>query len=109
MDRFTSQIVGRSVEDRDAVEKKSGAVVNTAPFLDPAYSHISAMVYSASNWVTHPERPGIEFTVIHDENASVKLPRGWLQVGDEYWREGDKLCSAAHSPPPIDTPSRERE
>jgi hypothetical protein len=26
MDRFTRQIVGRSVEDRDAVEKKSGAV-----------------------------------------------------------------------------------
>jgi hypothetical protein len=104
VDQRTSQIVGHSVEHRDEIEKKSRTVIRTNPFLDPAYSHISAVVYSASNWVTHPEKPGIDFTVVHNENANIKLPHGWLQVGDEYWREGDELHSATHSPPPLENP-----
>jgi hypothetical protein len=93
IDRRTGQIVSQSVEHRDEVEKKSGTVINTAPFLDPAYSHISAVVYSPCDWVTHPvpEKLGLDFTVIHNENANVKLPHGWPPVGDEYWREGDEL------------------
>lgn len=86
--------VGRSVEHRDEVKKKSDTVVRTDPFLDPIYSHVSAVVYSASDWVNHPEKPGVEFTVVHNEGANIKLPHGWLQVGDEYWREGNELHSA---------------
>ena len=97
----TGQFVSQSVEHHDKVEKKSGTVIKTDPFLDPAYSHISAVAYSASCWVTHPTTPGIEFMFIHNENAIVKLPHGWLEVGDEYWREGDDLHSASHSPLPI--------
>ena len=104
IDRRTRQIVSDSVEHRDEVAKKSGTVIQTAPFLDPSYSHISAVVYSASNWVIHPEEPGIDFTVIHNEGANIKLPRGWLQVGDEYWREGYELHSATYSPRPIADP-----
>ena len=92
------QIVDHSVEHKDEVEKKSGPI-RTDPFLDPDYSHISAVVYSPCDWVTHPEKPGPDFTVIHNENASVKLPRGWLQVGDEFWREGNDLHSVTRSPP----------
>lgn len=94
IDLRTRQIASRCVEHRDEVKKKSGTVVKTAPFLDSAYSHISAVAYSASNWVTHPKRPGVDFTMIHNENANVKLAHGWLRVGDEYWREGDELHSA---------------
>jgi hypothetical protein len=92
----TREIVSHSVEHRDEVEKKSGTVINTDPLLDAAYAHISAVIYSASDWVNHPEKPGIEFTVIHNERANVKLPHGWLQIGDEYWREGNELHSARH-------------
>ena len=95
----TGEIVGHSVEHRDEVQKKSGAAINTAPFLDHTYSHISAVIYSPCNWVTHPEKPGPDFTVIHNDNADVKLPHGWLPIGDEYWREGDKLHWEQHSPP----------
>lgn len=102
--RRTGQIVGHSVEHRDEVKKESGAAIRTDPFLDPAYSHVSAVVYSASCWVNHPKKPGIDFTIIHNENANIKLPHGWLQVGDEYWREGNELHSATHSPPPIVDP-----
>jgi hypothetical protein len=93
IDRLTRHIVTHSVEHRDQVIKKNGTGINTAPFLDPAYSHISAVVYSPCNWVTHPtkEELGYDFAVIHNENANVKLPHGWLRVGDEYWRECDEL------------------
>jgi hypothetical protein len=97
--RRTGQIVSRSVEHRDEIKKQSGAPINTAPFLDPAYSHISAVVYSPCDWVNHPEKPGSDFTVIYNENAN--LPHGWLQqVGDEYWREGDELRRGQGSPRP---------
>jgi hypothetical protein len=104
IDRQTGQIVSHSVEPRDEVRKKSGTVIKTDPFLNPAYSHISAVIYSPCDWVTHPEKPGIDFTVIHNESANVRLPHGWLQVGDEYWREGNELHSARHLPPPAAGP-----
>jgi hypothetical protein len=104
IERRTGHIVSHSIEHRVEVEKESGTVIKTDPFLDPAYSHISAVVYSASCWVNHPEKPGIDFTVIHNESASVTLPRGWLQVGDEYWREGYELHSSTHSPSSIADP-----
>jgi hypothetical protein len=100
---LTGRTVSHSVEHRDKVQKKSGPI-RTDPLLDPAYSHISAVIYSPCDWVTHPEQPGIDFTVIHNENANVKLPRGWLRVGDEYWRDGFELHSATHSPPPVADP-----
>ena len=99
--RGTREIAGHSVEHRGEVQKKSGAAINTAPFSDQAYSHISAVIYSASCWVNHPPVPGPDFTVIHNGNAVVKLPHGWLPIGDEYWREGDKLHSERH-PTPVD-------
>jgi hypothetical protein len=93
------QAVDHSIEHIEGVKKKSGIVVKTNPFLDPGYAHISAVLYSPMNWVTHPEQPGLDFTVIHNENANVKLPHGWLGVGDEYWRESDELRSVRLSPP----------
>jgi hypothetical protein len=106
IDRSTRQIVDHSVEHRDAVEKKSGTVIKTAPFLDQAYAHLSAVVYSASDWVNHPKSPGIDFTLIHNENAKVRLPHGWLGVGDEYWREADELHSRTVNPRGDDLRSR---
>jgi hypothetical protein len=100
----TGEIVGHSVEHRDEVQKKSGAAINTAPFLGHAYSHISAVIYSPCDWVTHPEKPGPDFTVIHNDNADVKLPHGWLSIGDEYWRDGDQLHSERHSAPANEDP-----
>jgi hypothetical protein len=96
--RQTGQIVSYQVEHRDEVAKRSGTMIKTDPFLDQSYSHISAIIYSASCWVNHPTPPGSDFTVIHNENANVRLPHGWLPIGDEYWRHDDQLHSARHSP-----------
>jgi hypothetical protein len=93
----SGKIVGQSLEHRDQVTKKSGAAVTTFPFDNPAYRHISAVAYSCSNWVTYSEKAGVDFTVIHNENADVKLRRGWLNAGHEYWRENDQLQSTDHN------------
>lgn len=93
LDRNTREVVDRSIEHRDVVEKKNKAIVKTNPFLDPAYAHVSAVIYSACNWVSHPDLPGGDFTVIYNENANVTLPHGWLQEAEEFWREEDQLRS----------------
>jgi hypothetical protein len=97
LDLATLTTIDHTIEHRDEVIKKLGSPVKTDPFLDPAYAHISAVIYSASNWVTHSEKPGRDFTIIYNENANVPLPRGWMQAGEEYWREGNELRSARHS------------
>lgn len=100
LDRGTSRTVDHSIEHRDSVEKKSGSVVKTNTFLDSAYTHVSAVIYSPCDWVTHPERPGPDFTVIYNENATVQLPHNWLSGAQEYWREGDQLRSVGRNSSP---------
>lgn len=94
VDLSRGETVGISAEQRDEVRKKNGEPVSTASFLDSANRHISAVIYSASGWVSRPKVPGSDFAVVHNPNADVRLPRGWLTIGDEYWREADTLCSA---------------
>jgi hypothetical protein len=97
VNKSTGAHAGYSLEHRDGVQKAKGARVKTDIFLDPAYAHVSALIYSASDWVNTPYEPGNEFIVIHNENATAKLPHGWLPVGDEYWREQSALRCVRHS------------
>jgi hypothetical protein len=87
----TGEIVDRSVEDRREIQKHSGAAVSTDVFLNESYAHVSAILYSASCWVNHPEAPGCDFTLIHNDKANVPLPQGWFPIGDEYWRRGSQI------------------
>jgi len=107
VDPKTRETVSRSVAHHDEIRKTSGGPVATDPFIGHAYSHISAVAYSASDWATDPERPGTEFVLIHNDNATVRLPRGWLSAGVEYWRENSELRWTTRSlPPPTIPPSR---
>jgi hypothetical protein len=91
VNRNREATAGYSVEESVQIEKCTGALVRTDVFLNSEYAHISALIYSASDWVNTPYEPGTEFIVIHNENARVKLPHGWLPVGDEYWLEQTAL------------------
>jgi len=82
------------VEHQGNVDKVSGSPVKTDPFLDPAYSHISAVLYSCSDWVNRPDEPGSNLVLIHNQHAAVRVPHGWLKAGVEYWREHDQLQSS---------------
>jgi hypothetical protein len=96
-ERATMKSVGRSAEYRDQVKKANKAPVRTDLFLSDDYHHVSAVLYSPSCWVMHPETPGAEFTLIHNPRATNRLPEGWLQLGDEYWLDGADLRHVRHA------------
>jgi hypothetical protein len=96
-ERGTMKSVGRSAEYRDQVKNANKAPVNTDLFLNYDYHHVSAILYSPSCWVMHPETPGAEFTLVHNPRAANRLPDGWLELGDEYWLDGADLRHVRHA------------
>lgn len=95
IDRATKKIVGRSVEDRDHVLKKSGSPVDTDVFLQDASAHVSAVLYSSADCVNHPMTPGSDFVLVHNPKAFVPIAHRWLPIGNEYWI--DKSSATLHS------------
>jgi hypothetical protein len=87
--------VGRSVEHRDYVCKKSGSPVDTHPFLRDASAHISAVLYSSADCVNHPQKSGSDFVVVHNPKALVPIARRWMRIGNEYWI--DEPSATLHS------------
>jgi len=95
IDLKAREIVGRYVEQRDHVVKKSGAPVDTDLFLRDTSSHVSAVLYSSADCVNFPEKPGNDFVVVHNPKAAVPIRLRWLPVGNEYWF--DELSATLHS------------
>jgi hypothetical protein len=87
--------VGTYVEFRDHIQKKSTAPVPTDLFLQKASAHVSAVLYSSSDCVNYPRRPGAEFILVHNPNANVPLADNWLPVGCQYWIKDNQLLSRA--------------
>ena len=85
------------LEYRDHVRKSLGAEVATDLFLDPQFSHISAVLYDEAHWLDPPSRLGAHFKLVHNLMAAMPLPDGWLPVGIEYWwRDGARLEGRPH-------------
>lgn len=87
IDRATRKIVDGFVEHRNHVVKQSNERVSTDVFLRKESAHVSAVLYSASDCVNHPARPGDDFILVHNPNALVPVPETWLSVGAQYWIE----------------------
>jgi len=96
MDRATKKIVGRSIEYRDHIVKKSGSPVDTDVFFRDESTHVSAVLYSSADCVNHCTKPGSDFVLVHNPKASVPIARGWLPIGDEYWIDQSSLVRTAH-------------
>jgi type I restriction enzyme S subunit len=90
-DRVTLSPVGQSVEHCDEVGKVNQVSIKTDIFLTKEYAHVSAVLYTNTHWVRPAETPGADFIVVHNPCATNPLPRGWLQLGDEYWSDGSRL------------------
>jgi len=73
------------IEFRDHVDKISGSPVLTDLFLREESAHISAVLYSCADCMNYPRKPGLEFVLVHNPNARVPLPSGWLPIGEQYW------------------------
>lgn len=91
LDLATKKRVETYVEFRDHVLKKSNAAVPTNLFLQKESAHVSAVLYGSSDCVNYPRRPGTEFTLVHNPNATVPLPDTWLPLGRQYWIVGHHL------------------
>jgi hypothetical protein len=97
IDRVTRAVTGSYVEYRDHVKKSRGAEVSTDVFLDPAFSHISAVLFDETDWVNPPNPPGADCKLVHNSLALTPLPDGWLPAGAEYWwRDGAQLEIRRH-------------
>lgn len=95
INRATKKIVGRSIEYRDQVMKKSEHPVDTDVFFRDESAHVSAVLYSSADCVNHPKSPGSDFVLVHNPKAFEPIAYRWLQTGDEYWI--DKSSAALRS------------
>jgi len=76
---------------QDASYKKSGSPVSTNIFLNSDYDGISAILFSNVNALNYPNYPGNDFVLIHNPRAKNPLPRGFIELGREYWVENSTL------------------
>jgi hypothetical protein len=96
LDRKTLAQTAHYLEYRDTIQKTLGANVSTDVFLDPTFSHVSAILYDESCWVGQSGHPGIGFKIVHNPHAATPLPDGWYPTGDEYWWENSAVRHQQH-------------
>lgn len=95
LDVLKRKRTGAYVEFRNHVQKKSTAKVPTDLFLRKESAHVSAVLYSSSDCVNYPRRPGAEFILVHNSSATVPLADTWLPRGCQYWIKNGELRSGA--------------
>ncbi len=83
------------------VRKKNGTLIPTAFFEQEASRGISAVVYSTAEAFNCRGGSGCDLTLVHNPLATSPLPRGYLRVGHEWWRDGGNLLRHDHNPPAV--------
>jgi hypothetical protein len=96
LDRLTGKTIGTYLDYSDTIHNAKGSPIKTDVFLDPAYSHISAVIYSYADWINVFLDPGAEFMLVHNPTATNPLPLGWLNNGTEYWSDGTSISISRH-------------
>jgi len=79
------EVTNRELTYRDGVIKYSGNQVSTKPFLNPEHSGISGVLYSEVPFGKIPQKSGSEFLFIHNRHAKIKMNKGWIKNGRDYW------------------------
>jgi hypothetical protein len=87
IDRATCKLVESSYAYRRSVTKTNKEEVATDIFLDPAYSGLSAVIYSRLDAGNPPHVLGDDFVLVHNPCATNPLPEGFLKVGREFRAE----------------------
>lgn len=99
IDVSTHQVVGRSHQYSPTVRKQSGGEVSTELFLSPAYSRISALLYSASDPFNRPKEPGADLILVLNPYAAAPIQPDRFHFMHQYHAEGEKV----HYRPPGNT------
>lgn len=90
-DRESLEVVDQGHSHRPVIQKKAGAPVSTAIFLEEEHKGISGLLYSGASVLNLPSKHGSELVFLHNPMASNPLPKGWLKIGHEFWIEDEAL------------------
>ncbi len=82
-----------------AVKKKSGAVRSRPPFLSRKNPVASTVLYSTAEAFNCGGVLGSELMLVHNPLATSPLPRGYLRIGRECWREATSSSFTTTAPP----------
>lgn len=96
VNRATGEIREGTFRNRSALTKRSGSDVATTCFLDPAYAHISAVLFSEANFLMDADSnwANSNVTIVHNPLAAHPLPSGWFGFGSEIiFRVGEESVS----------------
>jgi hypothetical protein len=96
VDLESRKIVDHGHTHLPSVEKLSGNSVGQGMFRDGSCASISACIYSAARFAFANLRLGCDFLVVHNPTATVQLPRGLVNAGDECWGEAESLTYKRH-------------
>ncbi len=85
INRKTGEVRESTMEYRPTVLKESGNEVMTTCFLNPAYSSVSAVLFSDANFLMDADSEWVNrsITVVHNPLATNPLPHGWFGLGKE--------------------------
>ncbi|MDZ4063660.1 MAG: hypothetical protein U1E22_03235 [Coriobacteriia bacterium] len=85
VNRATGEMRDGTFAYRPALSKRNGSDVATTCFLDPAYAHISAALFSEANFLmdANSESANRYVTIVHNPLATNPLPPGWFGFGSE--------------------------
>jgi hypothetical protein len=89
---------------RSELKKKSGTSIPMNFFEQEESRGISAVVYSSAKAFNCRGVLGRDLILIHNPMAVSPLPRGFLPVGRECWRDGETLIIHDHDAPPEASP-----
>lgn len=92
IDARTGEFGAGFYRHRAFITKAKGGVVSTALFEDPAYSGVSAALYSSTNAFNPPVAGKSGMILVHNPLATMsRFPRGVLKNVADYWLDGDEL------------------
>jgi len=85
VNQATGEMRGGRFAYQPTLIKQNGSAVATTCFLDPAFAHVSAVLFSEANFLmdANSEAANRYVTVIHNPLATNPLPSGWLGFGNE--------------------------
>jgi type I restriction enzyme S subunit len=81
---------------QDYIVKGNGIRIPTTFFQQAELKGISAILYSTAHAFGYKQL-GHDFKLVHNPQASVPLPKGFLKVGTEYWIEDDQLLEQVNN------------
>jgi len=85
IDPTRGEVVESGFQFRSQLFRASGADVNVAPFLHPAFAHVTGALYSAADAANFPTPLGLDFMLLPNPSAAPAYTPRQLPIGRE-WR-----------------------